>query len=736
MHFQQSADKLHLTLLSGSSAFLVAWGFPSLAVRGAETYAAFRHARDRVVPILDYGSGTPAMVFEDQFESTEILVTRQILVEDKGSRALLRGSITNTSGSDLHLGDWLLLETGAGTCPLFRAGDWRLLVHPRDKQAHPLVIPAGADDAFLFEVLDESGGITCDPFAILHRADNPGCNWLFAFTSECEHFGLIRARIGANRMSIESFSVIAEFDNCRLAPGETRSTCWILLDAEPDAIQSLDDYADLIRATHSIPTPHRPKTVYCTWYFYKSALTPAWLNEEMDWFVERNWPVDVIQIDDGWQRHWGEWVPDGDWTEREMIHAATRIRGSGREAGIWTAPFLAAPQSAVAGEHPEWFLKDSAGVPIRFRMGGQDNYILDPTADGVAAWFTEVYQRLQSWGFQYHKLDFMRVVGLSKDAIFADPGITRAEAYRRGLAAIRAALGGEGYILACGGFYLPGLGLADAQRATSDVSGAWREPYTWTRIRQNLLRNWQNRLWHKDPDALMLRRREEPFAGSGLSVGKHTDEEARLLTVCQYLGGGLTCLSERMPELDADREALYRSVIPPLGVAARPLDLFGGEPLPSRWLTEVTPRAEGLEPWWTLALLHVGEGDRVFDWRLDDSLGIQAPSDSSVRYLVWDYFEQRLRGVHRWGEACTPVTVPAHGARVLRVARWDGASLQLLATDGHFSMGGDEITAWAMGERGLELKVSSLWPRPLTLWLIRPMDAEPGYEILKQTVHP
>jgi len=268
------------------------------------------------------------------------------------------------------------------------------------------------------------------------------------------------------------------------------------------------------------------------------------------------------------------------------------------------------------------------------------------------------------------------------------------------------------------------IGLADAQRSGSDVRSRWTQPRADTRVRQNLLRWWMNRLWRQDPDAMMVRRREKPFRENTISLGLFTDKEARTLTVNQYLGGGLVCFTERMSELDSDRAALYRLCIPSLGVESVPADLFVPGRIPSVHTTPVPSPAPGLPSWLTVAVINWLDDSHTFNLRLDkDSLAVAPPP--APFYLVWEYFEERLMGVFQPGQPLPPLTVPAHGARVLRVTPWDGATIALAGANRHLSMGGVEIARWTPTPGGVDVDVASPWPGEFNLWFALPGQPQP-----------
>jgi alpha-galactosidase len=67
--------------------------------------------------------------------------------------------------------------------------------------------------------------------------------------------------------------------------------------------------------------------------------------------VDRELPVDVIQLDDGYQRELGDWLTPSSRFE-SLSATVARIRDSGRRAGIWIAPFLVGARSGIARALP------------------------------------------------------------------------------------------------------------------------------------------------------------------------------------------------------------------------------------------------------------------------------------------------------------------------------------------------------------------------------------------------
>lgn len=127
----------------------------------------------------------------------------------------------------------------------------------------------------------------------------------------------------------------------------------------PGGIQgALADWADSLGLTEPRPAP----TVWCSWYEYFTAVTEDDIHENLRAMDTLDLPIDVVQIDDGYQSRLGDWLTlSGRFRSRAGI--ADAIRARGRRAGIWTAPFLVDPASDLAAEHPDWLVRTSSGAP-------------------------------------------------------------------------------------------------------------------------------------------------------------------------------------------------------------------------------------------------------------------------------------------------------------------------------------------------------------------------------------
>jgi alpha-galactosidase len=347
-------------------------------------------------------------------------------------------------------------------------------------------------------------------------------------------------------------SIRASYDGGRLTVSAD-GPVW--QDARPGPpVAALAAWADRFAATLAAP-PRAAPTAWCSWYRYFTGVTEADVLENLAAIGEAELPVDVIQLDDGWQAEIGDWLAySGRFASISDLVA--RIRDAGRRAGIWVAPFLAGARSRLARDHPEWLVGGPAAPVDAGHNWGQDLYALDPTHPGAADYLRRVVTGLVRLGFDYLKLDFLYAGALAGPR--AD-GSAPLEAYRHALALIRHAAGPRPYLLGCGAPIVPSVGLLDAMRVSADISTDF-EPEDGDPSRPSQLgatlstvgRAFQHgRFWVNDPDCLLAR---PGMAGREQWAG----------IVARY--GGLRCSSDRIAELDEWGLAATRrllSTVPP-----------------------------------------------------------------------------------------------------------------------------------------------------------------------------
>lgn len=242
-----------------------------------------------------------------------------------------------------------------------------------------------------------------------------------------------------------------------------------------------------------------PPSVWCSWYHYFLDVTPADIEENLAAMERLDLPVDVVQVDDGWQAGIGDWDSYSE-RFRTLPDVIARIKDRGRRAGIWVAPLTVGSGSRLAHKNPDWLVGEGG------RNWGQSLHGLDVTHPGAAAHLHTSLRALRDLGIDYVKLDFLYTGAL--------PGrrhedVSPVAAYRQGLAMVREALGNDVYLLGCGAPLLPSVGFVDAMRVSGDVLNPADEPQRPQRLRGEQAiraRAWQHgRFWVNDPDCLVAR---------------------------------------------------------------------------------------------------------------------------------------------------------------------------------------------------------------------------------------
>jgi hypothetical protein len=264
-----------------------------------------------------------------------------------------------------------------------------------------------------------------------------------------------------------------------------------------------------------------------------------------------------IRLNDGYQRAAGDWetnetFPSGHRALTDRIHA------SGFKAALWIAPFAVAERSGVPAAHPDWLVRDMAGGPIawdtREAWGGK-LYALDGAHPKVQQWLTELARKVvRDWGYDCLAVDALHCATIGPTHY---GGLTHAEAYRAGLAALRDGLGTEAFLLGGGAPLQHAVGFVNGMRIGPDPSPTWAGAQAAARAaaRRSF---YQRASWLNDPDCLLV---GPPLAAS----------EARVWASVVAVSGGLTLFADNLPKLPAERAALLERVLPVAPVAARPV---------------------------------------------------------------------------------------------------------------------------------------------------------------------
>jgi alpha-galactosidase len=454
---------------------------------------------------------------------------------------------------------------------------------------------------------------------------------LVGFVTAADQLADVRVRSDGSGLTARCY-----LDGALLAPGESVRSEVLLLRAGSDPLTLLETWADGAAQEMAARLPHTPPTGWCTWYYFYGENTAEDVLQDLEAIDRYRLPLDVILLDDGYQTAIGDWLSvDLEKFPQGIAPVADAVRKAGHRLGIWTAPFGATAGSALYAAHPDWFLRDDEGRPVvGWVHWGVECYALDCTHPEVLEWLQETFRRLKSeWRVDFFKIDFL--FAAARPGRRHDPSTTRAQALRRGLAAIREAIGDDAFLLGCGAPLGPCVGLVDGMRIGPDVDPNWHPiwrhdlsmPSTENALRNALARApFHGRLWTNDPDCLLVRQR-----GADLDLVLN---EMRTLVALVALLGGVTISSDCLADIQRGRLKYLRQALPPTGVSARPLDLFENE-MPRLLLLDVE-REWGR--WWVAGVVNWGDRTARTTVRLTE-LGLPPG-----QYHVYHYWRRRYLG--------------------------------------------------------------------------------------------
>lgn len=487
--------------------------------------------------------------------------------------------------------------------------------------------------------------------------------------------GIVAVRAGTekNRTAF-TIAPFLEHGRLRVEPGQQVTGETFIIGWFDDCLDGLEAYADAIKRYYKITLPPIPKAGYCTWYAmpYGGASDETVLPDLVDFCKKELAPrgFDVVQIDDGWQagpdRSGDVGGPRADFTTHNpkgpyasgMKSIAARIKAAGFKPGIWLLPFAWDPRSQTMASHEGWYVKNPAGKPYFVFWAG---WCLDMTNPAAKKHLEATIARITGdWGFSYLKMDGLWS-GMATairypspaygpdgigDATFHDPSKTNIEAYRDGLRAVRAAAKTGTYLLGCNiaqNFRTLGasMGLLDGMRVGRDVEAKWLSilPCVEMGTRLYFL---HGRVWHNDPDCLMLR---EPM----------TLDQARAWGSWIAISGQLNIVSEWLPWMPAELVDVVKKTIPNGGICGRPLDLFEDD-LPTTWIVKN-------EVYTVIGLFNWFPEPRDISVSLDKA---SLAASKGRQFVAYDFWNDRFMGPFPGkltlkvnGEACTVLSVIA-----------------------------------------------------------------------------
>jgi len=396
------------------------------------------------------------------------------------------------------------------------------------------------------------------------------------FLGGSEHDGTVRARVEDGRVVLTAEAFLG---GAVLAPGEVRRLHPIRLAEGDEAPELLEDWATAAGTAGGARTGGPYTVGWCSWYQYFHEVTEAQIRANLAGSAD--WDFSVFQVDDGFQRAIGDWLLPNDRFPGGLDALAADIAATGVTPGIWLAPFLAAPDSAVLAAHPDWVPTHASGRPLVGSVNpawGGPVLTLDTTRPDVLAHLEATAAALVDAGYRYLKLDF--TYAPSVRGRYADPSRTPAQRVRAGMEAVRRGAGDDVFLLGCGMPLGAGIGVVDGMRIGPDVAPWWEPrdafpgyaeaaPSTRNAWRSTLVRSaFHRRLWLNDPDCLMLRTADTDL----------TPDQVEAWARAVGVSGGMALVSDDLALLDANARRLLGEVL----VVGRAADEEARSGLPAR----------------------------------------------------------------------------------------------------------------------------------------------------------
>ncbi len=415
------------------------------------------------------------------------------------------------------------------------------------------------------------GELRSEWVTVLADAATPAGSLLVGAAGGSTHDGTLRLTLGAEgepELRYEAF-----LGDAVLVPGAIRSLHdLVVLAGEATSASELLDLWSAEVARRERARSGAPYVAgWCSWYHYFHVVTESDIRHNLALADGADWPFDVFQVDDGFQRAIGDWLDADERFSAGLETLAEEITGSGRRAGIWLAPFLAAPDSALATEHPDWlarlpngeFLPGCFNPPWGGGLGGL-MWTLDTTNPAVLEHLEHTGRELVQMGFRYLKLDF--TYAPSFDGKWFDPTRTPSERVRAGYEAVRRGAGDDVFLLGCGAPLSNVVGVVDGMRIGADVAPAWNReqhdpamsgyeamlPATRHAAAATFARSFMHRrFWLNDPDCLMLRREATSL----------TPEQIETWTRVVEASGGMALVSDDLALVPAEARRRFDELL-------------------------------------------------------------------------------------------------------------------------------------------------------------------------------
>ncbi|KAI9481337.1 MAG: glycoside hydrolase superfamily, partial [Benjaminiella poitrasii] len=359
------------------------------------------------------------------------------------------------------------------------------------------------------------------------------------------------------------FSIYKDIDGKNLKKGETLSIkIYIGRKENIKGLRSIwKHYAEYYDPKHEFSNP-RHLTGWSSWYNYYERVTENDVVTSLNAFKDHKYPIDVFQIDDGFESQIGDWL-DIDTLKfpRGMKALADDIKEQNYIPGLWLAPYAVGFRSKIVTNHPEWLLKypeNGSFVVAGPNWGGF--YAIDIYNTEARRYLQHVFdQVIDVWGYKLLKLDFLFAA-----AMIPRLGKSRGEIMWDAMDLITELTHKRALLLGSGVTLPSTWGRLEYSRVSSDASPWWddsvlrlshvRERVSTNNAITSTLNRWPmgSTIFGSDPDVFFVRSNNN----------KLTEEEKHTLLSINIVFGQLTLMSDNVNLYDKQEHKLYSSIFP------------------------------------------------------------------------------------------------------------------------------------------------------------------------------
>lgn len=327
-------------------------------------------------------------------------------------------------------------------------------------------------------------------------------------------------------------------------------------------VDILSKYGKSIAKANGVSQKTDLPTGWCSWYYYGPNISQEVILENANKAKSQNLAIKYIQIDDGWQKCYGDWT-ENDKFSGGMKNLADKIKELGYTPGIWFSPCLFSNDADVVKNHPEYFVHDDKGE-INSKL------LIDYSVKGARQWLYDLAHKLSvHWGFRYLKIDLI-TFRLAHNG-YGKRKFNALKNFRDAIKIIRSAVTPDTVLLTCTSPVGASAGIAECVRVSDDIFE--RYPSLRAVAKQVFRRYFVSEYINLDPDCLMVR-----------TIDKHQDDafryctrnEREIQTFINFISasGGAIMLSDKLTLLDDKDFDKIKTLFPINDKPAKPLDVF------------------------------------------------------------------------------------------------------------------------------------------------------------------